>query len=250
MNSNCFLLFLWSLSAVISVADMHAATNDSIAFDKLTHSFASFPEDGDPQTCLFLFTNRTQKPVAVARVQTTCGCAVANYTSEPVLPGKTGTIRITYNPQGRPGRFNRSARVQFSGSQQVVQLSITGEVTPGVPRKHKMYPYVIGTMQLKTETIRFGAMRGEEQEQSIVVINSGKKALRVEFRVDDPHLSASLSVPMLKQDETGEIRIVRKADKDKLKPKCIRVKRSEGAKQEAGKETETLILEVIGVDCP
>lgn len=245
MNSKYPLLFLLCLNAVISTAAMNAATNDSIVFDKLMHPFSSFPEDGDPQTCQFRFTNHGKKLVAVAKVQTTCGCAVASYTSKPVRPGETGTIRITYHPQGRPGRFNRSALVQFSGSPQVVKLIITGNVIPGVPRKHKMYPYVIGDLQLKTETIRFGAMRGEEQEQSIVVINSGKTALGIEFQIAAPDVSASLNVPTLKPDETGEIRIIRKADKNKSKPKCIRIKKSDETQQEGGK----LVLEVIGEDC-
>lgn len=242
MVIKCTFILLVCLMAEIPA--MAYIENDRIKFDKLKHDFERFSEDSGAKTCVFRFTNYGSTPVAVAHVQTTCGCAVARYENEPVRPGETGEISITYNPQGRPGRFSRNALVRFSGKEQLVKLTLCGEVIPGVPRKHKMYPCVIGDLQLKTEKIRFGSMRGTTQEQSVVVINSGNKPLRLLFHSSDPTISVYMQTQLLKPGEVGEIGIIRKADKDKMKTKCIGIKESN-----AVRVSGELTLELVHLDC-
>lgn len=218
---------------------------EGIRFVKLKHDFGRFSEDDESKVALFSFTNQSQKPMAIAQVQSSCGCAVASYTQTPIPPGKSGTIRITYNPKGRPGRFNRAIVVQVSGSDVPTKLFISGEVIPGVVRKHKAYPYVMGDLQLKTEKIRFTPMRGNEQQQRIVVINSGNTPLRLVFHSTDSSLSASLLPAVLAPNETGEIQLIRKADNSRTKARCIRLKENKTAKKEAGK----LQLELVNIGC-
>lgn len=223
----------------------HATTDGGIVFDRLKHDFGRFSEDGDNQTCTFRFTNRSGETVSIAQVQSTCGCAVARYTREAIHPGKTGTVSVTYNPKGRPGHFNRSVVVKMSGSEKSIRLTISGEVVRGAPRKHGAYPYVIGELQLKTDFIRFGPMRAQEQEQSVVVINSGTKPLQVEFHSADARFLASTNLPLLMPDESGEIRIIRKGGTDKASPRCIRLKERKGASRSDG----TLQLELVQEKC-
>ena len=213
-----------TLFYLIAIVISSRAQNINITFEKKSYDFGTFPEDGDSPTCHFKFTNEGKKAIAIVHVQTTCGCAVASYTRSLIAPGQTGNISITYNPQGRPGKFNRSALVSFSGSSEKVKLHITGMVTPGVKRKHKTFPYVMGNLQLKSTKIRFNPMRGKEQEQNIVVINSGKTPIRLQIHSSDSSLSGRMEPGILAPENMGEIRMTRKADSTGTQAKCIKLK--------------------------
>lgn len=209
---------------IIVITISAIAQDNTIIFEKHSHDFGTISEDGDSQTCIFHFTNKGKKAIAVTQVQTTCGCAVANYTRKPILPNQTGKISITYNPQGRAGKFNRSALVSFSGFNEKIKLYVFGTVTPGVERKYKTFPYVMGNLQLKTTSVRFNPMRGEEQEQNIVIVNSGKIPLKLQFHSSDTSLSCETEPDILAPKSTGEIHIIRKADNTSSRTKCIRLK--------------------------
>lgn len=97
-----------------------------IVFNKTVYDLGTVSEDEDPVTATYIFTNKTKAPLAVATVRTTCGCTTANYSKAPILPGKQGSINIVYNPAGRPGVFNRSVTVFFSGKENPFVLQVKG----------------------------------------------------------------------------------------------------------------------------
>lgn len=195
-----------------------------LVFDTKVHDFGSFSEDDDNRTFSFRFTNQGKESVAIAHVQTSCGCATANYTHLPITAGKTGVISVTYNPQGRPGRFNRSILVSFTGKEEKVKLNIKGQVTPGVTRKDKRYPYVMGDLQLKATGLRFSAVRGREEERSIRVINSGKTPLHIRLYSSDPTLSGTSVPEVLLPDSIGELKISHKKAPGQSPTVCVRLK--------------------------
>lgn len=58
------------------------------------------------------FTFNTGKaPLIIQRVRASCGCTTPEYTNEPILPRKTGTIKVTYSTTGRPGVFNKDVTI-------------------------------------------------------------------------------------------------------------------------------------------
>lgn len=217
----------------IYACDCVAQTN-KITFNKLTHDFGTFSEDSDPKVCVFEFTNHLQKPISIAHVQSTCGCAVPQYTKKAIQPGESGEIRITYNPQGRPGIFNRSILVNFSGQIEKISLSVKGNVTPGVTRKDRTYPYVIGDLQLRARELRLRAMKGEQQQQEIMIVNSGSKTIRMDIKSNIPSISAIMVPSALAPDQKGVIQIIRQADENKSKPLCIRIKENTHQRKSAG----------------
>lgn len=216
-----------------------AGNGSTIVFERTLYQFGAIPEDGESPVCVFRFKNTGSSPVAIAHVQTTCGCAVPTYSKAPVPAGGTGTISVVYNPQGRPGKFNRTVIINFSGWSEPLRLTIVGEVIPGAVRKRKNYPHVMGDLQLRTAGLHFEPMRGEEQEQSVYVINSGRLPLRILLRSTDPYLTVKANPDILLPDASGEIVIIRKAGKDKTKSKDIRILQD---KEGANKEGQVAVL--------
>ena len=81
---------------------------DSTQFTKITwldsteRDFGTIPE-GQKLEVAFRFLNSGSKPLIIARVQPSCGCTVAEQPDEPILPGKEGVIKASFNSEGRVG---------------------------------------------------------------------------------------------------------------------------------------------------
>ena len=90
------VLFLMTL-LVMGVSFAFAQTNADIKFDKTTHDFGKFSENSPVVSCTFPFTNIGDAPLVIHQAVASCGCTVPEYTKEPIMPGKKGTIKVTYN---------------------------------------------------------------------------------------------------------------------------------------------------------
>ncbi|MBP6230420.1 MAG: DUF1573 domain-containing protein [Paludibacteraceae bacterium] len=111
-----------------SVSSFPAGTVAGLNFEKTTHDFGTFNEvDGRVET-VFVFQNTSKENLVVSRVQASCGCTTPDWSKEPIAPGKKGFVKVSYNPAGRPGNFNKSATVSTNLGSQV--LYIKGQVVP------------------------------------------------------------------------------------------------------------------------
>jgi prephenate dehydratase len=108
-------------AAPAAVVNIDAAAK----FDKLEHNFGNIQE-GPQATTEFKIKNIGKEPLIVKHVQASCGCTVPNWSKEPILPGKTGTISAVYNTQGRPGAIHKTLEVQTDKG--VKTLTLSGNV--------------------------------------------------------------------------------------------------------------------------
>ena len=76
----------------------------------------------------FKIKNTGEAPLVLTRVIASCGCTTPEWTKEPIAPGKTGDIKITYNPKDRPGPFVKTISVYSNGKTGSFILTIRGEV--------------------------------------------------------------------------------------------------------------------------
>jgi len=105
--------------------------NWTVVFDKIEHDFDTIQEKNGPVSVVFTFVNRDTKPVALNQVRSSCGCTASEWSKEPVAPGNTGFIRVTYDPQNRPGRFSKTVKVGTTGTPESFTLMIKGNVLNG-----------------------------------------------------------------------------------------------------------------------
>ncbi len=122
-------LVIYILMLVMNMGFALAQSQADIKFDKTTHDFGAFSEKNATVTTTFTFTNVGDGPLVIHQAIASCGCTVPEYTLEPVQPGKTGTIKVTYNGKGRfPGKFKKSITVRTNAKTELVRLFIEGEM--------------------------------------------------------------------------------------------------------------------------
>ena len=101
-----------------------------IKFDKTTHDFGTFSENNPVVSCTFKFTNIGDAPLVIHQAVASCGCTVPEYTQEPIMPGKTGTIKVTYNGTDKyPGHFKKSITLRTNAKTEMIRLFVEGDMT-------------------------------------------------------------------------------------------------------------------------
>ncbi len=91
------------------------------------HEFGKIKE-GAVAVYAFPFKNTGAKPLVIDKVTTTCGCTIANYPVQPILPGKTGKISIQFHSKGKMGRQIKPIFIHANTHPSLSQLTITAEV--------------------------------------------------------------------------------------------------------------------------
>lgn len=97
-----------------------------VKFDQETIDFGSTALN-KPVTVKFEFTNISKQPLIIESAQPSCGCTTPDWTKAPVLPGKKGMIKATYNA-GTVGHQNKTVFVNFKGIEPTMELRLTGNV--------------------------------------------------------------------------------------------------------------------------
>lgn len=98
-----------------------------IKFDKVSHDFGTFSENAPVQECVFSFINEGSAPLIINQAFASCGCTIPAYTKAPVMPGKKGQIKITYNGKGKfPGHFKKTITVRTNGNPEMTRLYVEG----------------------------------------------------------------------------------------------------------------------------
>lgn len=100
-----------------------------IKFDTLRHNFGKFSQKNPIVKCSFRFKNTGTAPLVIHQAFASCGCTVPTFTKEPVKPGDTGVIDVTYNGTDKfPGRFQKTITIRSNAVSEVTRLIIEGDM--------------------------------------------------------------------------------------------------------------------------
>jgi hypothetical protein len=114
-----------------TAARVEAKTNPNgpvAKYDKTVHDFADLTQ-GVPGTASFTLTNEGKEPLIISSANASCGCTNLNYGKDPILPGKSTIISVTYNAAAA-GPFTKTITVRTNASDQPTVLQIKGKVVP------------------------------------------------------------------------------------------------------------------------
>ena len=209
----------YSLIAAMMIACVALFAQDKkaeISFKKTTHDFGTFAEELGNVTTEFEFTNTGNAPLLITRTAASCGCTTPEYPREPIAPGKSGVIKVTYSAKGRPGVFQKTVYVFANTDPEKSTLIIKGKVNPEPPSKENNYPKAIGDLRLTSKYIPFfDVYPGTTKTETIDVYNPTNSTLHITFTDLPKHLKAVASPASLGAQKEGKISVTYDAEKAK-----------------------------------
>lgn len=110
----------------IGSAQKAVSTDDVIKMSKEKYDIGKIPS-GKPYTFFMEFSNISKKPVVVENVTAGCGCTIPEKPLQPIMPGKTGKIKVQYNAAG-PQPVNKDVYIKIAGIPEPKIVYFNGEV--------------------------------------------------------------------------------------------------------------------------
>jgi hypothetical protein len=202
-------LFFTVMLVFVLMINVMAQQNGIMTFATVNHHFGTVKqEDGDLEY-EFLFSNTGNASILISDVSTSCDCTVPEWTSEEVLPGKTGKIKAQFDPYNKPGPFSKTITVTSNAEPSVVVLTIEGYVQPLPRTVEEDFPMQLGRLRVQYPVFNFGNINTREPVvKDFEVYNGSDSVLIFEDKVIGPsHIKVSYLPQALKPKSRGVVRL-------------------------------------------
>lgn len=198
------LLFISLLVFGTAVFAQYAQTKMQVPVTE--HDFGTFKEEAGRQTFDFTIANVGTDPLVIQNVVASCGCTTPEWTRQPIPAGGKGKVTAIYDPQGRPGPFNKTLSVYTNSKPEVVVLTIKGEVTPHEKTVEELFTFPVGTIRFESNHMAFTNVKKTEKKIRVMqVINTSTAPVKVEFKDLPAHLTLKANPETLKPGQKGLI---------------------------------------------
>ncbi|MDH7448439.1 DUF1573 domain-containing protein [Aquimarina sp. 2201CG14-23] len=150
-TKNIFVVLLMIVSACIvsctntsakdTVSKQVAIQNNEATNTKTTAPILSFEEaefdfgtvtEGDILKHTFSFTNTGTAPLVIVNAKGSCGCTVSDWPKEPIAPGASEDLVVTFNTNGKPNLQTKQVTLTTNTAEGKQILKIKAMVTPKV----------------------------------------------------------------------------------------------------------------------
>lgn len=196
--------------ALLLVSAALMAQKPVITFKETDHNFGKIHEEDGRVSYIFEFKNEGMEPLVLSNVRASCGCTTPKWTREPIEAGQTGNITVTYNPNGRPGNFQKTITITSNAEPATTKITIRGEVIPKQAKPTIRYNVKMGDLSLKSSSIEFGTIyKDASKNATLDYTNLTDHDITVGIAGADSYdfLTTQLSLTTLKPNEVGTLNI-------------------------------------------
>ena len=207
MKRILYSLFICFVSSISLVAQQKL--QPKIVSDTLTYDFGTIAEESVAATHAFNIKNSGDAPLHITRVTTSCGCTQPEWTGSPILPQQKGFVKITYDPNGRPGPFIKTIAIHSNAQDKPYMLAIKGVVTPRQPKPIYNYPYALGLLKSHAKRVLFESIHHNEVlTEQVMLKNETKHPITIDLGKYPTHLTVSVHPQTLEPGAMGELSVL------------------------------------------
>ena len=128
--------------------------------------------------------------MVISQVKSTCGCTASSHPTDPIEPGASDGIDVTFTPTGRPGPFEKDIWVYTNTTPNRTRLTIKGIVVGSPESVSRFFPVAVGDIQFTNLVMAAGEVRkGLLRNNSITAYNSGIDTLVITFDNNTSHIT-------------------------------------------------------------
>lgn len=100
-----------------------------VKLDKEVHDFGTINE-GDKVETEFIVTNGGEVDLIISDAKGSCGCTVPEPPKEPIKPGASAPIKVTFDSNGKPGEQKKTVTLTTNTEKGYETFEIKANVTP------------------------------------------------------------------------------------------------------------------------
>ena len=191
--------------------------------DQQVFNFGTIEEAKGLASHVFKIENTGTAPLVITRITASCGCTRPEWSKEPVAPGASVDVKVTYNPKGRPGPFYKTITIYSNAKKRRYNLAIKGNVKPKPKEPVYNYIYAIGDVKFHTPDVLYSEIREDETlGRKVSVKNFGKGSATIRVGKHPDWLTVSMTPDTLLPGKTGELLFLLDASKLKKKGRTTR----------------------------
>jgi hypothetical protein len=200
------IVLIWIAMGMATYAAGQQA--DQLIFREKIYDFGNIEEAKGLADHEFIFTNNAGRPVKILSVHASCGCTTPGWSQSPVPPGKTGFIKASFDPKGRPGYFNKSLTITTDLDANPIILEIKGQVVDKVNTVAGDFPVPNGNLYFKTKAINMGTIFINKfpAQKQFEVMNKGAMPVRFVEVLNPPYLKVEMPA-VIQPNGTGVIKV-------------------------------------------
>ena len=124
-------------SAKITEDDMKVANEISatsgktpvLEFDKTEHDFG-YINEGDKVSTEFILKNIGEADLVIVSAVGSCGCTVPEPPKDPIKPGESAPIKVTFDSNGKPGQQEKTVTITTNTANGKETCKIKANVKP------------------------------------------------------------------------------------------------------------------------
>ncbi|NHN27940.1 DUF1573 domain-containing protein [Flavobacterium jejuense] len=122
-------------STEVQTADANKTTKPvdgkypKIQFNKLEHDFGTI-KSGDKVETEFMVTNIGDADLIILDAKGSCGCTVPNPPKEPIKPGSSAPIKVSFDSTGKTGQQSKSVTLTTNTEAGTENFTIKANVLP------------------------------------------------------------------------------------------------------------------------
>ena len=115
--------------ATIEAAKALEGKFPKVKLDKEVHDFGTINE-GDKVETEFIVTNGGEVDLIISDAKGSCGCTIPEPQKEPIKPGASAPIKVTFDSNGKPGEQKKTVTLTTNTEKGYETFEIKANVTP------------------------------------------------------------------------------------------------------------------------
>lgn len=181
------------------------------------YDFGAFAEERGPVTARIGCVNIGDEPLVITGARATCGCTTPRFDRAPVAPGDTAWVTVSYDPQGRPGRFSKKVYIDTNTDPGRATLTVKGVVVGSGATLASRFPVAVGPLRLPHATVLLGTLdKGHVKSVAVTAYNQSTDTIRPAVVSDSPWVEVRSTPPAVGPGEQTALSFFVRSDRTPL----------------------------------
>ncbi len=191
-------LLLCSLSVLAQQGVMNIETKNI--------NLGSIKANDIPTEVSFKFKNTGSQPILLNRVTPLTSLLKVQWDKNPIMPGSTSAITVSFVPANMPEKFSYTIHIQSNAQNQQEQLHLEASIVDNPEKPALLYKHDMDGIRFKTVNINLGQIHNDQViTDTVYFFNTREKAVTVATKYIPSHMKMTPSSPSIQPGQKGYI---------------------------------------------